>query len=96
MRVRLVAEARREFLAEVTYYEKSRPGLGGQFRKAVEKASSLAAAFPLAGSPCAAETRRIIVKGFPFSVVYRPIGTEIVVFALAHFRRDPEYWLGRA
>ena len=95
-RVRFVAEARREFLAEVAYYEKERVGLGDRFRVAVERSASIAAAFPLAGSPCAAETRRVVVKGFPYSVVYRPEGKGIVVFAIAHFRRDPAYWLDRA
>lgn len=94
-RVRFLAEARREFLAEVAYYEKLQAGLGGRFRAAVEKSTSIATAFPLAGSPCASETRRVIVKGFPFSVVYRPEDAGVVVFAVAHFRRHPEYWLAR-
>jgi hypothetical protein len=70
-------------------------GLGGRFRTAVEKSTFIASAFPLAGSPCAAATRRIIIKGFPFSLVYRPAGDGIVVFAFAHFHREPGYWLER-
>ena len=93
--IRFLEEARSEFLAEVVYYEKLQRGLGGRFQAAVEKATSIAVAFPLAGSPSASETRRVIAKGFPFFVVYRPEGNEIVVFAVAHFRRKPDYWRER-
>ena len=95
-RVTFLAEARREFLAEVAYYEKLQVGLGIRFRTSVEKSTSIAAAFPLAGSACAAGTRRVVIKDFPFSLVYRPEADGIVVFALAHFRRQPEYWLSRS
>jgi toxin ParE1/3/4 len=94
-RARFLAEARREFRAEVAYYEKLQAGLGGRFRAADEKSTSIATALPLAGSPCTSETPRVIVKGFPFSVVYRPEGVGVVVFAVAHFRRQPEFWLAR-
>jgi len=51
-RVRFVAAAaRREFLAEVVYYNEEEPGLGARFTTAVEEATSRALAFPLAGSP---------------------------------------------
>ena len=95
-RVRFLAEARDEFIAEVAWYEKAQSGLGGRFRKAVEESTSIATAFPLAGSPCVAATRRVMVKGFPFSVVYRSEDTGLVVIAVAHFRREPGYWRNRA
>jgi len=52
-------------------------------------------AFPLAGSPSRSNTRRVIVKGFPFSIVYRPESDGIVVFAVAHHARMPYYWRSR-
>jgi len=54
-----------------------------------------ALAFPMAGSPSASNTRRVIVKGFPFSVVYRPEAEGVIVFALAHHSRQPNYWRSR-
>lgn len=93
--VRFVPEARQEFLAQVAYYEKESTGLGGRFRREIEKTVRIATSFPRAGSPCAARTRRVIVKGFPFSIVYRSEGAGIVVFAVAHFRRHPSYWFDR-
>lgn len=68
---RFTAAARREFLAEVGFYNEAQPGLGARFAAAVEEAAARAFAFPFAGSPSAANTRRVILKDFPFSLVYR-------------------------
>jgi toxin ParE1/3/4 len=93
--VRFIAPARREFLAEVTYYNSKEPGLGSRFAAAVEEATTRAVAFPLTGSPASKSTRRMFVKNFPFAVVYRPDTTGIVIFAVAHHSRQPEYWQPR-
>jgi toxin ParE1/3/4 len=84
MLARFIAAARLELLAEVVYYNKAQPGLGERFTAAVEEATGRALAYPLAGSPFPFNTRRVIVKGFPFSVIYRPEQDGIVIFALAH------------
>jgi hypothetical protein len=94
-RARFIAAARVEFLAEVIYYNKAESGLGERFRAAVEEAIIRTLAYPLAGSPAASNTRRVIVKGFPFSLVYRPESEGVVVFALAHHSRRPDYWRSR-
>ena len=94
-RARFVAAARREFLAEVIYYNREEPGLGRRFAAAVEEATARAVAFPLAGSLAPKGTRRVLLKDFPFPVVYRITGDGIVVFALAHHSRLPGYWQSR-
>lgn len=60
-RARFIPEARREFLAEVSYYNKAQPDLGARFTGAVEEAAARALAFPLAGTPSVAGTRRVIL-----------------------------------
>ena len=94
-RARFIPAARLEFLAEITYHNEAQPGLGVRFTAAVEEATSRALAFPLSGSSSRAKTRRIIVKGFRFSVFYRPEPDGIVIFAVAHHARRPFYWLSR-
>ena len=93
--VRFVEEAQQEFLDQVSYYEERERGLGERFRQAVEAAAALASAHPKLGSPWKFRTRRVFPKGFKFSVVYRIEPTELVVFAVAHFRRRPTYWRRR-
>jgi len=95
-RARFIAAARLEFLAEVIYFSEAQSGLGTRFAAAVEEAAARALAFPLSGSPSRSNTRRVILKGFPFSLVYRPEPDGIVVFAMAHHARRPYYWQSRA
>jgi len=95
-RARFVAAARRELLAEVAYYNVAQDGLGARFASAVEEATVRALAFPFAGSPSPASTRRVLVKDFPFSLFYRPEDSGIVIFAVANYARLPGYWRGRA
>lgn len=92
-RARFVAPAREEFLAEVAYYNEVQRG--ARFVAAVEEATTRALAFPLAGSPAELNTRRVLIKDFPFSIIYRPEPDGIVVFAVVHHSRLPGYWRGR-
>ena len=94
-RARFAAPARRELLAEVAYYEAKEPGLGGRFLVAVEEATARALAYPLTGTPASERTRRIVLKGFPFALVYRTDDLGLVIFAVAHHARRPGYWRNR-
>ena len=95
MRAKFIAPARREFLKEVVFYNEQEPGLGLVFAQEVEESTARALAFPEAGSPATKNTKLVFVKRFPFSVVYRPDREGIVVFAVAHHSRKPEYWAQR-
>ena len=94
-RARFIAAARLEFLAEVIYYGEAEAGLGARFTAAIEETASRALAFPRSGSPSPSNTRRLMVQGFPFSLVYRPEPDGIVIFAVAHHARRPYYWRSR-
>lgn len=92
---RFVPAARREFLAEIIHYDQEQAGLGARFNAAVEEAAARALAFPHAGSSAAGNTRRVLLQGFPFSIVYREVASGIVIFALAHQSRRPDYGAAR-
>jgi hypothetical protein len=51
---------------------------------------------PGIGSPYVGKTRRVFPKDFPFSVVDQEIGDQLVVIAIASFKRQPAYWLDRS
>ena len=95
--VSFVAAARHEFLAEVAYYNRAQDGLGARFTAAVEEASARALTFPEAGTfSKATNTRRVMLKGFPFFLHYRITEEGIVVFAVANQARQPGYWEDRS
>ena len=93
--VRFHDAARSELAEEVLYYAEIDRRLGERLAKAVERAVALAAQFPEIGSPYKFETRRVFPKRFPFSVVYVHRRDEILVLAVAPFRRKPDYWKSR-
>ncbi len=93
--VRFLAAARRELTAEVLYYSESRTGLGAKFVRAVEQALAIAVQFPFAGSTGSSGTRKVMVKDFPFSVVYLHETEGVVVIAVAHHARQPGYRVSR-
>jgi plasmid stabilization system protein ParE len=39
--------------------------------------------------------RRVLFKGFPFSVLYEVEGDCVTIIAVAHQRRRPGYWRNR-
>lgn len=95
-RAKFIAPARREFLKEVTYYNEQESGLGVEFAQKIEEATARALEFPETGSPATKNTKRVFVQKFPFSIVYRPDSEGIIVFAVAHHARRPDYWTSRA
>jgi len=93
--LRFLPEAEAEFLHEIEYYSEARSGTGIRFQAAVEAALERAVRHPLGGAPTGGSTRGVLVKGFPFSVVYRFTRDELLVVAVAPHRRRPGYWLPR-
>ena len=41
-------------------------------------------------------TRRVVMRGFPYSVIFREKNEAILVIAIAHGKRRPGYWRGRS
>lgn len=93
--LRFLPAAAEELLHEVEYYSAARQGTGIRFQAAVESVLDRACRHPLGGAPSAQSTRTVLVKGFPFSIVYRVTETELLVVAIAPHRRRPGYWQTR-
>ncbi|MBL8270423.1 type II toxin-antitoxin system RelE/ParE family toxin [Steroidobacter sp.] len=91
-RARFTAPARREFLAQVAYYHMQEPDLAARFVGAVEAGAARALAYPFAGAMASENARRVFVRGFPFAVVYLPEPDGILIVAVSHHSRRPEYW----
>ena len=98
MIVRTAQPAADELTEAVRWYETQRSGLGGDLLDAVAATFSQIESNPELGTPISQDrrTRRALVNKFPYQVVYRLRRTEIVIVAVAHLRRRPEYWIGRS
>jgi plasmid stabilization system protein ParE len=95
MTFRFLEPAEAELLEAISYYSAIRAELGLRFEQAVASAVRGAAARPERGAPRSKNTRRWLVDGFPFGVIYREDREEILVVAVAHQRRKPGYWARR-
>jgi toxin ParE1/3/4 len=85
-------EALAEFEDAADWYERQRPGLGAEFVAAVRlKVQKVQLAPELWRSVRGA--RRALVGRFPFAVVYREVGSDLIeIVAIAHLSRKPAYW----
>lgn len=93
--VRFHTAARRELRKAVDRYDEQVPTLGDEFAAAVEHSVRLLAVHPESGTPHRLGTRRLQVRRFPYGLVYTERDEQIIVIAVAHHRRRPEYWLRR-
>jgi len=71
------------------------PDLDQRFIAEIELALAQIVAFPEASSPVNARTRRKILPGYPYSLMYSVTEAEIRVLAVAHHARSSFYWHGR-
>jgi toxin ParE1/3/4 len=93
-------EAEDELIAAERWYENRRPGLGHEFRLAIDEAMERLNAAPLAASPLLSipvtlGARQVIVKRFPYSVIFIEHESDLWVVAFAHQSRRPGYWRDR-
>ena len=86
------ADARQELRQAAQYYERQVAGLGFAFTDEVERTVELIQESPGIGSPVWQYYRRVFVRRFPYSVVYREFENKLFVVAVAHHRRRPNYW----
>lgn len=98
--VRVEDAARNELRAVVAWYEDKQPGLGEEFFVEVERILQLIERHPGLGVsvprvPIERGTRRLPLRRFPYTVVYRETDVEIQIVAFAHNSRKPGYWSSR-
>ena len=89
-------EAQAEHLEAITYYETRRAGLGAsylaEFESTLERVCEAPTQYPIEREP---DIRRITLRRFPFTVLFRESESMVQVLAVAHHRRRPSYWLSR-
>ncbi len=74
------------------YYESKDPGLGDRFEKAVYEQVQHVKSHPLAAPKIGRYSRKRLVQGFPYGVVYQIRSGAIYFLAIAHAKQRPLYW----
>lgn len=95
MRVIFTRIARQELEDAVRFYELEYSGLGCRFKEEVRKAVLRVAEYPKAWSIERGEVRKCLLHKFPYKLMYSVEEDHILVIAVAHQHRKPDYWVGR-
>ncbi|SRR6266566_3038537 len=95
MKIQFLEIAQKELDDAVSYYNQESGGVGDRFLAEVLNALDRIAKFPEAWHPCSNRTRRCLIKRFPYGIIYRHSNDDILVVAIAHLHREPEYWENR-
>jgi toxin ParE1/3/4 len=105
VRIELHPEARAEIREAAIWYEERRPHLGDDFVAAVsaltEQLQEAPASFPLWPGVPPTRTpqppiRRAVLQRFPYALAYETHPDHARILAVAHAKRRPLYWIGRA
>lgn len=95
MRVIFTRLAKQELEDAVNYYNLQYSGLGRRFKEEVRKAALRIAAYPEAWSVDRGDVRKCLLYKFPYKLMYSVEKGHILVIAVAHQYRKPEYWVCR-
>ena len=101
MRVAYEPEAAEEVAAAALHYEAESEGLGPILMAELDEVvvrladgRGVSASVPVAGVPDPS-VRRLVLRRFPYSVVFVEHGDEVRIVAFAYHRRAPRYWAHR-
>lgn len=95
MRVIFTRIATQELEDAVRFYELEYAGLGCSFKEEVKRAALRVAEYPKAWSIERGEVRKCLLHRFPYKLLYSVEEDHVLVIAIAHQHRNPDYWVGR-
>ena len=95
MQVRFAGLAKIEFDEARIWYQNIRPELGRAFTAEVRTATQRVAHMPLMYPLEIGDVRRCVLRQFPHTLRYAIRGDLIMVLAVSHQHRAPDYWIDR-
>lgn len=95
MKVRLLEVAEIELDEAVRWYGEQAPGLGDAFLIEVLATADRITRFPEAWHRLGASIRRCRLSRFPYGLIYTIDSGDVLVLAVAHLHRRPDYWRDR-
>jgi plasmid stabilization system protein ParE len=99
--IRILADAEAEIESAREFLNERSLGLGTRYLDDLAEALSEIDAQPLRFAkletlPPSEPYRRALLKTFPYAVVFEVLEKEVLVVAVVHASREPNYWLGRS
>ncbi len=95
MKTIFLPEAELELSEGIEFYNQQLSALGVSFLEEVRHAISFIKSYHAIGMIVESQIRKVLVRRFPYSIIYRVDPDEIVIIAVMHLKRKPRYWTKR-
>lgn len=95
MNVVISSPAEWEYTESLSWYADRSIAAANDFEFEFHRALELIAATPMRFPKCDLRHRCYLMRRFPFQIIYRSMGDELQVIAIAHASRNPDYWKDR-
>lgn len=95
MQVEFIEPASIELDDAIEYYNLQVEGLGKKFLNEILETIELISHFPQLWTQNTENTRKAVLRKFPYNLIYSLLGDKIYIIAVAHQNREPEYWIDR-
>ncbi len=95
MNVEFLEPAYKEYQEAIEFYNLQSEGLGKIFEVEIDRIISILKNFPESFSKYTKRTRKAVVNIFPYNIIYSVRNESIIITAIAHHHRKPDYWINR-
>lgn len=95
MKIKYLKLAKLEFHDAISHYESEQIGLGRKFELEIKSSINRIKRFPTAYVKIQDEVRKCVLHKFPFNILYSIEEDYIVIIAISHHHRKPDYWVNR-
>jgi len=97
MSLRLIVrtEAEADIADARAWYDARQAGMGDRFLQSVDQTLQRIERMPLAAAEVFQGARQVLIRRFPYSVVYRIGADHITIIAVYHTSRNPRGWQDR-
>jgi toxin ParE1/3/4 len=89
------ADAFEEYQHAAIHYTNISQSLGKQFFERIEAAVTLISGQPSSWTRVSKNVRRMPVKQFPYSIFFSEYNGAVIILAIAHQKRKPNFWKQR-
>ena len=96
MQVAFTPQARDEMAEAALYYERKQRGLGSEYTQEVYAFVQMVAIAPEQPRLRSSGYRRVNLDRFPYYIAYSMETGVLLILAIGHAARRPEYWIGRS
>ncbi len=88
-------DAEAEMIHAAGYYEQQQKDLGKRFLVSVQETIERIQINPLLFPVVHLDVHRCLIKIFPFGILFKILQDQIIIIAVMHIHRNPDYWKNR-